>query len=491
MINLRAEKNRVHEYMMEMSRHAEMPFQYDKEVTAGLVNDWVKKKSRAIKFLANMKTWDGETGTASFTVENVKKARWVIVADELFQWFEFIIDKQVSAGTLTRDEGYDAKHSLHRVIAYSDHSGKVTDDMKSNAEAIGLKLHKGGKINREFRNALLRYLKGQLSEGGERVLMSALARVDECSTEVRKKETWLISPLPSYILSQSHGNSWSSCHSILEGGCHAGGTLSYCNDPSTMIAWKPRTNSEWFIKEKRVLVHLGKGNSLLACRCYPTYRDEDVTAVLEGLQVHYSELEFMTENSIFSFTVYEDGDSLAYPDFSYNKNQVLFLNYHLGKKEIDGFWGTQTTPIQKDKFRIGGTALCLNCGSELDSSDGEQYINCSSCTDIKIWCYGCDSRISRDEAYDIDGNYYCECCVSECADCGELVPNSRLLYENADGESICRYCSENYVVCGDCDTIIHIDEVDGRGLDDFLTLCSCCADERYSDEGDEVTPEQE
>ena len=482
MINVTAEKNRVHEYMMEMSRHSEMSFQYDKEVTAGLVNVWIKKKRKAINFLSNMPTWDEETGTASFTVEAVKKAQWRRFGDEVYSWTDFITDKGLLPDGIDYTSACTYRYDLYQSICYDEHAGKVTDRIKDFSEKLGLKLHKGGKLNREFRNALLRKLKGTLNEAGEHLLLWTLAKMDEYAIETRTNEKWVISPLPSYILSQSHGNSWSSCHSILEGGCHAGGTLSYCNDTATMIAWKPSKGNEWWVKEKRVLVYLGKGNSLMACRCYPTYKDEDVESVLVGLQKYYGELKLKKSDGDISHKVLSAGDTLAYPDWNCQTNTLLYLDYCLGTKEVSDFWGTHLEPVHKEKFYVGGDAYCLKCGKTLDSSDGEQYINCSECADIEVWCYHCDHRVSRNEAFVIDGNYYCPHCVEVCADCGEGLPIHRLNWENDGGESICVDCSDNYTYCRECDRVIHYHntfEMNG------LAVCCYCYIPEDEDENED------
>ena len=111
------------------------------------------------------------------------------------------------------------------------------------------------------------------------------------------------------------------------------------------------------------------------------------------------------------------------------------------------------------------TTICADCGAVIDCVD---YTNvddeaiCESCFyEYYHICDNCGDMIARDDSISIDGGqeYVCESCAEgyyyRCDDCGEYVSFHRLW---ANGNmTICRYCSDEYCICEDCDEAIHAD----------------------------------
>lgn len=118
--------------------------------------------------------------------------------------------------------------------------------------------------------------------------------------------------------------------------------------------------------------------------------------------------------------------------------------------------------------------------------------------DLYVECAECGERILKEDAVEIDGEWYCESCVDEefvtCCECGEYTRRDEATY--ADGEWFCEDCANNNLAyCEDCEEYHreengqYVDSVDRWVCDDCLerhyTECEHCNE--YVPDGDTIT----
>ena len=134
--------------------------------------------------------------------------------------------------------------------------------------------------------------------------------------------------------------------------------------------------------------------------------------------------------------------------------------------------------IKKDSqnessITIGHDPICIECGEEHCESES---INC--CRSDEVTCTRCGCVVHRDDAYEIDGEYYCEDCVVYCDICNECHNVDDCEYVDNYGW-ICDYCLDEYFVkCEDCGDYVHRDDIVVREVDGWdRELCECCADD--------------
>lgn len=134
--------------------------------------------------------------------------------------------------------------------------------------------------------------------------------------------------------------------------------------------------------------------------------------------------------------------------------------------------------------------ICENCGCVIAEEKTENIGNIIKCSDCSIFCseecanengyYRCDccGEYVGDTYYIEDtGEYICQECFYnrdyfQCDNCGKYF-SSNSLDKYDDWHSYCEECSEEYVYCGDCNELLHIDnsfEIDG------CYYCGFCAD---------------
>lgn len=159
-----------------------------------------------------------------------------------------------------------------------------------------------------------------------------------------------------------------------------------------------------------------------------TLNGEDVT---EDEIYHYIEKNPDTRDAKiarFCFETY-----LMYNDFSRTDHYAYFntagilTDYSIKCSGPDKY-----SPIQNYVY-YSGKSECMNCGNiDVDFAD-EGQLCCTNCDDY-ITCEKCGERILKNEAYVMDGYYYCECCyhedVGNCDVCGEDRYNEDLFFIN-------------------------------------------------------------
>lgn len=111
--------------------------------------------------------------------------------------------------------------------------------------------------------------------------------------------------------------------------------------------------------------------------------------------------------------------------------------------------------------------ICPRCGKEADIPEGDNC--CSNCYEW-VECHKCGTYHEQDNT--VDGNNWCNDCVSEhatrCDQCNELVEETITV----DDEEWCQCCVDNHTItCENCDTITNSDNSHRVG---GAWWCDCC-----------------
>lgn len=291
--------------------------------------------------------------------------------------------------------------------------------------------------------------------------------------QMHRKAILSVNPV-DYLLMSNGVNGWRSCHNIYNG-CYMAGTLSYMNDAVSMVfytvdesvtsdyAYEPKINREMFYYSNGVLIQ---------SRLYPQDQEHDETfknEIRDLVQRLISECEgkpnlWHIKRGSDAVCEYCGTRGLHYPDYEYSQyNPVISFNYAFEK--YDTMW-------------IGNEAYCINCGRLIEDSE---KLNCDECDFVE--CEKCGCMVSREDAIDIGGYYYCPDCVVQCDECGEyvVIDDSYTAHVNNHEVTVCDSCLEYYYVpCEECGEYFRrnsINEVSVNG--DCVSICDDCLESTY------------
>lgn len=137
------------------------------------------------------------------------------------------------------------------------------------------------------------------------------------------------------------------------------------------------------------------------------------------------------------------------------------------------------------------TYTCADCGDTEDANSDEFHnLNheriCESCDEDYGSCNRCAERFSTDDLTYWDGRRhegdYCRECLDvytfECADCDDRVSRHGDYGSNAEGESVCSSCAENYFYCDSCNETYRTSEYGSDGR------CGSCSREDEDEENE-------
>lgn len=225
-----------------------------------------------------------------------------------------------------------------------------------------------------------------------------------------------ISVHPCDFLYMSNGHSWTSCHDIRNAddpGCYSSGTISYMLDHYSFIVYtlpKVVTEKPWNQPKLQREVFALKDGVILQSRLYPQSCDN-------GSEDAYREIRNVVQKvvadclgqpnlwqtkhypNVEQYIIHGDG-ATCYPDWKDGNPGSTYCSLTFLK-------GIDLTDFTME---IGATPICPQCGMPHDHEDS---IICENCDNI-ITCADCGCEIDRDNAYEIDGEYYCENCVFWC-----------------------------------------------------------------------------
>ena len=328
----------------------------------------------------------------------------------------------------------------------------------------------------------------------------------------------IISINPTDILLMAHGNSWDSCHHIgqRKDKCHQAGPLSYIQDSTSFIFYTVDENcTEVHFRPKinRQMYHFHDG-LLIQARLYPdymdtglgdTYRDVVQRILAACLDVPNRWITYRSTRMV-SESVYTVKGSTHYPDYDIN-NSV--------SKDFLCTLSTIRDVECADELDVGHVAVCIECGHEhraqnkllchncndegyceeedydetygccmtcdrdIDTEDDAFYIESGNgpfCENCVFSCAKCDCRYKKNEGTEIDGEDYCENCVSEhftfCENCNEYVKNNKAVEVVVPHPEPCiKYCTEYW--CEDCIDSDGVKRCEECGHHHTMETCEC------------------
>lgn len=300
---------------------------------------------------------------------------------------------------------------------------------------------------------------------------------DALSPIVIKRHT-IFSINPLDYLTMSFGNSWASCHTIDKEnkrnmpnayeGQYSSGTMSYLLDGTSIVMYtvdKEYNGTDYYTQPKvtRIMFHYGN-EKLIQGRLYPQDNDGN-TEVYTPYRLLAQEIiatifdfpNLWTTKNYDSISANVNSYGTHYKDYYYCSNCKLSVVRD----------SEDTEPID-----IGHTPICIECGSKHDC---EENINC--CRN-GYCCADCGCYVNEDDGYWVNGEFYCEDCVTYCDCCGEYERNDNTRYIEGYGE-VCDDCVEEYFYnCDDCDELVHRDNVVKITVDGYTRwICDDCFDE--------------
>lgn len=122
----------------------------------------------------------------------------------------------------------------------------------------------------------------------------------------------------------------------------------------------------------------------------------------------------------------------------------------------NGYWSNDDiyhSCASHSRFTIGAYTHCLRCGKE-EVFEGGSTLMCYDCelkygdteNDSFGFCSKCGTRIDMENAYWYEDEPYCNDCYhnmgEECDNCGCLYPTEEMLYDEANDQYFCRWCTE-------------------------------------------------
>lgn len=287
----------------------------------------------------------------------------------------------------------------------------------------------------------------------------------------------ILSLNPLDYLTMSFGNSWASCHTIDKQnrrgmpdsyeGQYSSGTMSYMLDPSSMVLYTVDASyegNEYWDQPKinRQMFHWGE-DKLVQGRLYPQGNDCNGDAYQP-----YRELVQGVMSTIFDFpnlwtttkgteaaSRYIESRGTHYEDYYH------FSNCRLCRPKDS---------TNENYFTVGADPICIECGEKHSCSEN---INCCSNGHC---CADCGRYIEYEEdEYYVDGEVYCERCVSWCDRCDSYHRSESTYISDREGY-VCESCLEYYYrYCECCDRWVDADEVRFIEEEDVY-ICDDCED---------------
>jgi hypothetical protein len=378
------------------------------------------------------------------------------------------------------------KLDLERTIIYAacKESHLVTKTSKELLLGQGIKADVGQKLSRVVNKWLQGY-------GIDKHPMynTLFAKFADAINPVVLDRTAVLSVHPLAFLTMSHGVSWTTCQSVKDGGpedngaAYSSGTLSYMNDPVSMVFYtvsKPEEYGDNYTPAAKIhrQIFCYGGQTLLQSRLYPADETDD-TGKSDMYRAAVQSIIAACED-IPNLWVVERGGARIQTCITTHEDARHFADYdhHEGVCTLSRIKSAADyTPMC-----VGSPAYCISCGVLLED-DGSLHCPC-----IVPCCTSCGSRVDEDEAVEINGRYYCRDCVSLCDHCSEYALNTiRVQRRNGSDTYYCDDCIESSDVqmcdiCGEWCMSDAVNTFDGNGYcpecwEEKVTVCSVCSDD--------------
>lgn len=278
--------------------------------------------------------------------------------------------------------------------------------------------------------------------------------------------TLSIHPL-DYMTMSDNDCGWESCMSWQEDGCYRQGTVEMMNSPYVVVAYLSSSNDmcldnyTWNSKKWRELFIVNQ-DIIMAIKDYPYHNQCLTRTVVDWIkELAETNMDWSYYEKPFKFNE-DDQDVIKFNDteiqlrFYTNLmyNDVFTTNYHW-------LYVSRDIPEQYD-LNYSGLSECMYCGVVGDGHfESESALICNDC-DSSVFCHDCGSHVDINDAYEVNGEYYCDDCYTDLFTVCEICEDS---YLNEDIRFIFPYYAAN----GDV-TAAHI-------FGDNLRVCEDCFNE--------------
>lgn len=295
------------------------------------------------------------------------------------------------------------------------------------------------------------------------------------------KRHTVLSLNPLDYLTMSFGNSWASCHTIDKSnkrgmpnsyeGQYSSGTMSYMLDPSSMVFYTVDATydgSEYWEQPKinRQMYHWGE-DKLVQGRLYPQSCDCDDEA--------YTPYRNIVQDIIATIFKFPNLWSLSRGSSAASCYIYTYGTHYPDYRHFDNCSLSRVKGSENDAcFIVGAEPICIECGCRHET---ESNINC--CRDYKgCYCADCGDPIDEDDAYYVNGEYYCRDCVEYCECCHEYHRGETYFIDSED-IYVCESCyDEYYVTCDCCHSNCNRDDATWIESEDVY-VCDECRDDHY------------
>jgi len=408
--------------------------EYDYTEISSLIDRWSNSKKSLIEKMRKHPNWNEEALAVILTTDEIRD-----------------IDSEEVSNTINNMLAYAKNNNIiipiniwsGILILRNYHQQFMDTDTKVRMQYQQLKANEGQKVSRLLNSLFKKAGLDKLPEYNK-----LYAKVADAFNPLVIKRTSVLSVHPCDYLHMSYGTGWKSCHNI-DDGCYMAGTLSYMGDEVSLIFYtinNDYSGNEYYNQRKITRnVFCYSDTMLMQSRLYPNNDEDKKTQYREIVQRIFSVCD-----NIPNLWIKKNSESLN--DYC--------MNHYAAKHYADYIYSEYKANISlqkdfqlKDQMIIGSTCYCLTCGEEIDE---ENDLYCDDCGNSTVCCNECGEAIYEEDAYIIDGEYYCRDCVSYCERCGEHVLN---VTDVGGYYYVCDDCLENhYTQCDDCGTWIEEDE---------------------------------
>ena len=454
---------------------AEYDYTYTRNALEGIIDEWASQKQEFITAFKRHPNYIPEEYAIVFSMDYERKINLAGVND--FTWWVTWQGKKCSNANRTyvcEDAygDYEWTYKVRRWLSRLGHYDHRTIDANFMCHLQNyfpdLHFHEGEKTTRVV-NKICKHLGIDKHPDYNK----EYAKYADAMSPMTIKRHTIISLNPLDYLTMSFGNSWASCHTIDKTnkrdmpdnyeGMYSSGTISYMLDSASFILYTTDKHNEPhdFWKQPKItrqMFHWGE-EKLVQGRLYPKDNDDDGEAYTP-----YRNLVQEVMATIFDFpnlwTLKRGTEYAGQYIRSEGTHYMDYCNY-------DNCTLSRIKDSENEcHFTVGSTPICIHCGERHDVEDN---INCCA---GKYHCAQCGCLIDRENVIIIDGEEYCDDCVSWCPNCDEYYLG-RGEYVNGFGR-VCSNCADHFAICEECNELyIDIDDltyVESEGI----YVCESC-----------------
>lgn len=468
------------------------------------VEAWYNNKSKLFELLRKHPNWNEETKAIVFTNEEIRmpdrnayRRAMNNLNNEIFADHEYELGYKYPALVRIINDLNSRRKNFKNLLAHlysSFFNPQLTEDfvnfINSNYPELYEQLKpKVGQKSSRFLNKFFKFCGIDKVEGYNKFF----AEIADSLNALKATKISVLSVNFLDFMTMSNGNSWSSCHSLInQNGYHGeyrAGCAGYANDAVTMLYYtvdKDYNGTEYY-KQRKITrqVFFYDEYTLVQERLYPKCHDGDDATADTSLVKQYRDL---VEHIIAicedkpnlwesaNHVIVSDGDTAI---FMY-KDWDCYTNWKVKLKDSDGC----------NKIRVGKNCYCFSTGEERKWESDFANVSSLYCrfVEYRKVCPHCGREFDRSqEGRSIDGEYYCGDCVRYCQyhDCYEVIENMPVV----SGDNHFYVCSRGYdyymrtgriYICDDCGRSYPITSGSFRIIDGRV-LCGSCTNAIIND----------